>query len=563
MSTPDHQRECILPLSTEEPLWEWDTVTDNLYLTNGARRMLKLSEPPRTMSDFYALLPSETAFELSCIHKNALSEGATPPAECAYLFNELWVREHMLIISRDMDGRATRAMGQLMPSPLLETSQELITNAGIYATTGMWLYDVPNRRVWHDKICISLLGSPGAPHAPLPIDDEMRTIHPADRMALKRHYKLFCESSQLGETITDIIRIANAHGGYSTYLVRASALSRDARGKAILLAGMLSMRNQSSAAHNSLAKDNKLFHALNSMGGGQWNWDTNMNEFYFCPRYLSMLGYDSAEGHMFSWKDAVHPDDQAKVNAARKAIIESPHKGESYECTYRMKGADGQWAWIFDRGYVTWRDEAGRAGHMIGAIINITTAQAEREKLEELVRHDALTGLRSRAFFDLEIEHIERNAIRPVSVIAADITGLKIVNDAFGHRAGDELLTTSARLLKEALRANDCVARTGGDEFMALLANCSSEKGKYILEKIEKRFREYNAGGAHMPVFAAFGVATAETAATSLHDVIVHADEAMYRHKKESRKETQGVLKKWVEARTGKRIGEDDRLSDV
>lgn len=111
-------------------------------------------------------------------------------------------------------------------------------------------------------------------------------------------------------------------------------------------------------------------------------------------------------------------------------------------------------------------------------VTNITTAQTERDRLEELVKNDALTGLRSRAYCNLEAERIEKNGIRPVCVISCDITGLKMVNDNLGHAAGDELLAEAATLLRKPLRLTDCVARMGGDEFVVLLPGCAPGQGQ-------------------------------------------------------------------------------------
>lgn len=102
-------------------------------------------------------------------------------------------------------------------------------------------------------------------------------------------------------------------------------------------------------------------------------------------------------------------------------------------------------------------------------VTNITTAQTERDRLEELVKNDALTGLRSRAYCNLEAERIEKNNIRPVCVISCDITGLKMVNDNLGHAAGDELLAEAATLAAQASAAYGLRGAHGGDEFVVLL----------------------------------------------------------------------------------------------
>ena len=275
-----------------------------------------------------------------------------------------------------------------------------------------------------------------------------------------------------------------------------------------------------------------------------------------------MLGYEPEQfpAHVNAWKDKIHPDDHDKIVDTQLAVIQSPRYGDSFECTYRMRRADGDWAWLFGRGCVTRRDDNGRACHLVNIVTNITTAQTERDRLEELVKNDALTGLRSRAYCNLEAERIEKNGIRPVCVISCDITGLKMVNDNLGHAAGDELLAEAATLLRKPLRLTDCVARMGGDEFVVLLPGCAPDKGRELLRKIEACFAERNRHPGRMPILAAFGLACSENPEMTLARVMVQADTAMLRQKRAQRKIAHKEIKNWIEARTGHNIRADDRL---
>lgn len=553
----------LIPLSSDEPLWEWDIVTDTFFLSQGAAKSLNLDEKPTNMPDFYGLMPPEAAVEVASAREGIISGKTGSLMDCAYICNGLWVEEHALVITRNSEGRATRLLGQLAVSSAqnhlgFKGGQELISDAGL------WLYDVPNGLVWRDRACEKILGQTEQSY-PITITDVLSQVHPAERDGLSRHYELFCNGGFLGDTITDIVRIRLLNGGFMPCLVRATSMQRDAEGKAMLICGLLAPGEPQLATIHNLNNDDRLVHALNSMGSGQWNWDTRQEAIYFCPRYLTMLGYGPEDDAAFAkhWRSYVHPDDLAKVENAQQMVINNPDHGDTYECTYRMRRADGGWAWIFDRGCVTWRDAEGRAGHMIGSITNITTAQAERDKLEELVRHDTLTGLRSRAFCNLEIEHIEQNQIRPVSVISVDITGLKMVNDYLGHAKGDELLTKAASLMRSCLRRSDCVGRIGGDEFIIILAGCDHEKGEKVLRKLKTALSEYNAKAPALPVFAAIGLASADSMDETLTQVMGRADDEMYRDKREQRRAAHACLKALIKESTGQEPGADERLEDA
>lgn len=553
----------LIPLSSEEPLWEWDIVSDAFFLTEGAITMLNLVSRPTSMPEFYSLLPPEAAVEVASAREGIISGKGGSLMDCGYLCNGFWVEEHAIVITRNSESRATRLLGQLSISTVPEHmgfkgGHELLSEAGL------WLYDVPRGLVWRDRVCERMLGQKARVY-PVQLRETLLDVHPAERDGLHRHYELFCSGAFLGDTITDIVRLRLAGGGFMPCLVRATAMQRDADGKALLISGMLAPGEPQLATIHTLNNDDRLMHALNSMGSGQWNWDTRQDTIYFCPRYLAMLGYGPEDDATFAkhWRSYVHPDDLAKVEKAQQTAINSPENGDAYECTYRMRRADGGWAWIFDRGCVTWRDADGRAGHLIGSITNITTAQAERDKLEELVRHDSLTGLRSRAFCNLEIEHIEQNQIRPVSVISVDVTGLKMVNDYLGHARGDELLTKAASLMRSCLRRSDCVGRIGGDEFIIILAGCDQKTGETVLNKLRSTIREYNEKNPELPVFAAIGLASADSMDQTLTQVMARADEEMYRDKKEQRREAHACLKALIRENTGREPGVDERIEDV
>lgn len=561
--SPDTMAFSLLLSASDEPLFEWDIANDRLAMGRGLAKTLNLASPPQTMAAFYKLLPPDAATELAAMRKNLLQgqSGASP--NYAYLCNGFWVQEYLLVLSRNSEGHATRVLGKIDATPVGPAQAGFGFNSAMdnLAGCGVWIYDVKKGQVWQDQTCCLLLGARGRKF-PQPASKILRDIHPAERAALQRHYRTFCASSFFGDTITDLVRMKVEDGTYAPMLLRACAVQRNEAGKALLVAGLLAPGEPASADCNYIYQDDSLFHALNNMGGGQWTWNVMDDTLYFSPRYLDLLGYASEPNPMSpqTWRAWIHPEDAQKVAEVQEEILASPKSGNTFEYAYRLKGPEGEWTWIFDRGYVTWRDKQGRAGHIIGSITNINAAQAERDRLEDLVRHDALTGLRSRAFCNLEIEHIEQNAIRPVCIISVDISGLKMINDSLGHSMGDTALTRAATLLRDGLRKTDCVARIGGDEFLAILPNCKLEKGKKLLSIIRERFDEYNSQPDVMPVFASLGLACARQPQERLRDVIERADEAMYENKKAERHTAHAALRAWIVERTGEEPAADDRL---
>ncbi len=165
----------------------------------------------------------------------------------------------------------------------------------------------------------------------------------------------------------------------------------------------------------------------------------------------------------------------------------------------------------------------------------IINQKVMQEKLEYMSMHDTLTGLYNRAYFQEELSRLERGRRFPISVIMIDVNRLKQTNDEYGHSAGDELLQSTAEVLKKTFRAEDAIARIGGDEFAILLAECDSQSTNKIIDRIHEQITEINKTRRRIPLSLAIGTATANMK-ESLSSVLKQADQDMYRHKEQQKK---------------------------
>jgi len=142
--------------------------------------------------------------------------------------------------------------------------------------------------------------------------------------------------------------------------------------------------------------------------------------------------------------------------------------------------------------------------------------------------HDALTGLYNRAYFDSELERLARGRQLPITVVVADIDGLKRCNDSIGHAAGDALIKATARVLTESFRAEDIIARIGGDEFAVLLPGVDLEQVKMALERVRSAEADTAASAdCEFPLSISLGHAISETP-LGLHEAFKQADRQMY-----------------------------------
>jgi diguanylate cyclase (GGDEF)-like protein len=165
----------------------------------------------------------------------------------------------------------------------------------------------------------------------------------------------------------------------------------------------------------------------------------------------------------------------------------------------------------------------------------VARLQERVEQLDQLAHQDSLINLPNRRGFMRELERlvarVDRYGIN-AAMLFVDLDGLKIINDTFGHRAGDGALIEVAALLAKGVRHSDVVARIGGDEFGILLEasdeNDAHDTATRLIEQICNC--EFMHDGEALPLSVAIGVGMIDALDTA-ESVMERADEAMYRRK--------------------------------
>ncbi|MGH8963150.1 MAG: putative bifunctional diguanylate cyclase/phosphodiesterase [Jatrophihabitantaceae bacterium] len=161
---------------------------------------------------------------------------------------------------------------------------------------------------------------------------------------------------------------------------------------------------------------------------------------------------------------------------------------------------------------------------------------AQREELSHRAFHDPLTGLANRALFYDRVAHaldLHHRDMRPVSVMFVDLDDFKLVNDEYGHDAGDVVLSTIADRLSTVVRTGDTIARLGGDEFAILLED-DGDASVLAARLLDAMTVPVLIGGRRIKVQASVGTTTLAPAdgATDIRELLKQADLAMYAAKR-------------------------------
>ena len=162
-------------------------------------------------------------------------------------------------------------------------------------------------------------------------------------------------------------------------------------------------------------------------------------------------------------------------------------------------------------------------------ISNALTKYKLEQKILFIGFHDSLTSLYNRSYMEQEMARLDTPRQLPISIIMADLNGLKLVNDTYGHSIGDKMLQKTAAILKEICRKEDIIARWGGDEFVILLPQTPQKQAASIARRILEYCEQVHI--QDLPVSLALGVSHKDSNKIDLLEVLKQAENKMYDHK--------------------------------
>jgi len=292
------------------------------------------------------------------------------------------------------------------------------------------------------------------------------------------------------------------------------------------LAVMFSDITQKKLADEAMQKQKLSYEALfRNSSDAIIRFDQNHNIIDINEKFTELFGYTLDEIYGREVDSVVAPKekfDEAKV--LTKNVLNG--NIAAMEESVRL-GSDGKLREVSVKGVAIVLNDKIIGGY--GIYTDISRRKKAERELMYMNYHDPLTGLYNRRFFEEELKRLDTERNLPISLIMADVNGLKLFNDAFGHAEGDKLLVKAAEIIRKELREDEILARLGGDELVILLPRTDSEEANKIVNRIRASISNIRLKSIELSI--SFGWATKNSADQHMNDILKNAEDYMYRNK--------------------------------
>ena len=242
------------------------------------------------------------------------------------------------------------------------------------------------------------------------------------------------------------------------------------------------------------------------------------------PMTSTLTGYSQEELNKMRFTDFLYPEDKERTLDFHNKRLTGTSNGTKQE--FRIIRKDQEIRWIESDGIkIDWNGEKAT----LQFVVDITERKTTEEKILYLSYYDQLTGLYNRRFYEEELKKLDTERNLPITLVMADVNGLKLTNDAFGHMAGDMLLKAAAEILKKQTRTDDILARIGGDEFVLLLPKTNIKEAQLIVNRIKEEVSKTVIN--QMTSSVSFGYDTKTEVGEDINKIFSKAEDNMYKKK--------------------------------
>lgn len=286
-------------------------------------------------------------------------------------------------------------------------------------------------------------------------------------------------------------------------------------------------------AENALKESEERYRLLTEFASDViWVLNLSKSRFtYISPAVYQLRGYTVEEAMAETLEEALTPESRVRVAEVIQTNLQMMHNDavskDYYITEIQQPCKDGRLIWVEVSTKLRISDDGDL--EVVGVSRNIEERKRQEQQVRYLSYYDQLTEVYNRRFYEEEMKRLDTARNLPLTLIMADVNGLKLVNDAFGHISGDALLKGVARVIKNAAREDDIIARIGGDEFIMLLPKTRESEAAKIVERIKMNLaRESN---EQVIMSVSFGWATKTMPEENMESVFSTAEDYMYRRK--------------------------------
>lgn len=396
---------------------------------------------------------------------------------------------------------------------------------------GTWEWNIQSGEVHLNQRWAEIAGYTLEELWPLSIERCDALVHPDDlrrfRDCMREHFEGHAAYFQCEA------RIRHRNGSWVWVRDYGRIVTRTPSGQPEWINGTRLDINDSKQQEQEVARSRDILRRAQQIGRlGYWQANMTTGELEWSDIIYDIFGVDPAtfEPSVKAFHEMVHPDDLPEVQASHERAL----KTGVHDVVHRIIRPDGSIRWVHE--VADLQLSGPEAETMLGTVRDVTEQKQLEIRLREQSTSDELTGAANRRHFveqiSQEFERFRRHE-QAASLILFDFDHFKRVNDQYGHAAGDQVLALSVAALQRRVRATDCLARIGGEEFAILLPATPLEQAVMLAEKLRAAIDEqtFYADSESFRATITCGVTEFHETDESFEKVMQRADEAMYRGK--------------------------------
>lgn len=403
-----------------------------------------------------------------------------------------------------------------------EVKENMITTLFSGEKNAYFEFDIKNKKFEYSDTLKDIIGMDIVTYDDY-IDTFKKYTYPADQARTMEKIKQLFNGSK--DEITMQIRFFNQVKSDYVWISYFAYIEKRYRNVPVLIKGIIKDIDQEKRQVLELEQMDRLFQETRKVA--------NITTFYYSfikksfnpsKEFDDFLGIKNVR-KIEDMRSLVHPEDVGKYDYSTNQIEFTP---EGIVSNYRII-KDNKIRYIQSSIFGEF-DEAGKLYGVFGILKDTTALEESKKEIEFFANHDILTGLYNRNYFEIYNKTLHSKS--DVGVLICDVDGLKLINDAFGHIEGDQLLVSLSKTLVSVAGENN-VFRIGGDEFVLILRNATEDLMLDMEREIKyeiSRFRLHSVG-----FDASIGYSFIEEG-KSFEEAFRIAENLMYRRKLTERK---------------------------